>query len=504
MTTILNKEKILEQARIYADDGKFDKAISEYEKILLADPSDLRVKLRVAELYTKRKQITDAIRIYREVADSYSNEGFYLKAVTVLKNVLRLNPTLIDVNQMLAELYERMGLTQDAIRQYGILAATLDQKGEGEKALEIRKKIVDLDPAQEDARVKLAEMYQREGRSEEAVDQYAAIVTVYESQGKKDLKLADMYEKVLAHRDNTEMLKALCRIYDKLGEKKKVLKWMEQAKSIAAVDPELLEIQARIYASLNQIETARSKYLALAEIERNDGRIEEALSAYAEILMLMPGEDEKIFRRADEMREGAVDELKAIVEKRRKEQAAIEKKMEEEKKRQEEEGKRKEEEERKAEGEKRKKPAAAAPKIPAAKPAAPEAKPAVPAAQPPPVSDAAKIKEADQGFDLGNVYWKMGLKDEARTELEKAQKIYEGISLKGGRDEARARQRLNLIESLFKGGKAEKKIEAKVEVSAKGGSASGGKPKVEAKVEKKPEPKKEEQKTDKSKKISFV
>ena len=47
---ILNKEKILEQARIFIDEGRFDKAIREYEMILLADPADLRVKLKVAEL----------------------------------------------------------------------------------------------------------------------------------------------------------------------------------------------------------------------------------------------------------------------------------------------------------------------------------------------------------------------------------------------------------------------------------------------------------------------
>ncbi len=493
MTTILNKEKILEQARIYADEGKYDKAIAEYEKILTADAADLRVKLRVAELYTKRKQITEAIRIYREVADAYSGEGFYLKAVTVLKNILRLNPTLVDVNQMLAELYERMGLIADAIRQYSILATTLDQKGDGEKALEIRRKIVDLDPASEDSRVKLAEILQREGKAEEAVDQYAAMAKLYEAQGKKDLKLADMYEKVLAHRDDEEMLKALCRIYDALGEKKKILKWAEHSKSLAQVDPELLGMLARIYASLNQIETARSKYLMLADIEKNEGHLDEALNAYAEIIMLMPGEDEKIFKRAEEIREGAVEELKAIVEKRRKETADLEKKKDEEKRRKDEEVKRKEEEAKKAAEGKKAKPAKstkAAEPVPSKQAPAPALKP-----QPPPVSDEVKIKEADQAFDLGNAYWKMGLTDEAKLELEKARRIYEDMIAKGGRDEPKARQRLNMIATLLKGKQAEAKVEVKSQVEVK----------VPKKEEKKVEVKVEiEKESEKKKKISFV
>ena len=112
--SILNKEKILELARLFIEEGKYDKAIKEYEKILIADPADMRVKLRIAELYAKRKQIADAIRVYREVAKAYTHEGFYLKAVTVYKNVLKLNPSLIEVNEKLAELYEKMGLVGDA------------------------------------------------------------------------------------------------------------------------------------------------------------------------------------------------------------------------------------------------------------------------------------------------------------------------------------------------------------------------------------------------------
>ncbi|HPM41306.1 MAG TPA: tetratricopeptide repeat protein, partial [bacterium] len=191
---ILNKDKILEAARAFIEEGKFDKAIREYEKILLADPSDMRVKLRVAELYTKRRQINDAIRIYREVADAYAAEGFYLKAVTVHKNILRLNPSLSDTNEQLALLYEKMGLMNDAVRQYDILASSLDLKGQKDRVIEIRNKIVRLVPKDGSARVKLAEIYQREGRMEEAIDQYEEYAKQVEESGGEKGKLADLFE----------------------------------------------------------------------------------------------------------------------------------------------------------------------------------------------------------------------------------------------------------------------------------------------------------------------
>ncbi len=83
MPEVLNKEKLLELAKTYADQGKLDRAIQEYHKVLQMDPKDLRLKLRIAELYVKSKKMNEAIQAYQEVANSYCADAFYLKAVTV-------------------------------------------------------------------------------------------------------------------------------------------------------------------------------------------------------------------------------------------------------------------------------------------------------------------------------------------------------------------------------------------------------------------------------------
>lgn len=503
MTTILNKEKILEQARIYVDDGKYDKAIAEYEKILVADPSDLRVKLRVAELYTKRKQVTEAIKIYREVAEAYAVEGFFLKAVTVLKNILRLNPTLVDINLMLAELYERMGLINDAIRQYDILATTLEHKGEAGKALEIRKKVVELIPTSESARVRYAEMLQREGRTDEAVDQYEEIAHVYEKEGRKDTKLAEMYEKILTHRDNVEMLRALCRIYEELGDKKKVLKCIDNAKSIASFDPGLLEMQAKIYAELNQIETARSKYLALAEIQKEDGNTKEAIEAYAEILVLIPGEQDRVYKRIGELGEDAKDDLKKIVEKRRKEESKKAEKEEERLKKEEEEreweAQKREDEIKKKKETQRKEAREKARKTLKKEPEAKEPTKAKPPQEIPdiPLPGEVKpavrkdIKEAEAVLNLARAYVSMDLKEEASFEAKKAKDILEEIVKSGHGDVKRAKEQLNEAKNILSLGSKSKPQVRKEEPPVK--------IEKEEKMPAKETPKKEDKK-----KISFV
>jgi tetratricopeptide (TPR) repeat protein len=417
LTSILNKEKILEQARLFIEEGKYDKAIREYEKILIADPSDMRVRLRVAELYAKRKQISDAIRVYGEVATAYTKEGFYLKAVTVYKNILKLNPSLIDVNEKLADLYEKMGLKDDAVRQYNMYAGALEHKGEMERVIEIRKKVVDLIPEDGSARIKLAELYQREGMNEEAIDQYEEYAHKLEQKGKDEAGLIEMYEKVLSYRsDREDMLRSLIRIYYRKGDKKKALKWLEFAKSLTTVDTELLGMQAEIYSSLNQAETARTKYLTLSDLYRENGDIDNVVDALAKIVMLIPGEQERVEKRAKDI---GIEAL----EKFRKKLAAYQKEEEERIKREEEaevsgeevtakakkpvvEEEKKEEEEKEEE-----KPIV----IPVAK--RKEKKPV----------KKSTLKQAKAAYDLGMYYKKLGLDVEAKKELAKALKIYEGL-----------------------------------------------------------------------------
>ncbi len=448
--TILNKEKILEQAKIFVDEGKFDKAIREYEKITLADPADLRVKLRIAELYTKRKQINDAIRLYREVAHSYTADGFLLKAVTVYKNILRLNPSLIEVNEELAGLYEKMGLTHDAVRQFDILASTLDMKGMTDKVIDIRKKIVALNPEDGTARVRLAETFQRDGRMEEAIDQYEDYAARLDRSGADKRKLADVYEKILAHRPkNYDLMRKLIAIYEELSDHKKALKWLEDGKEMTEHDPGLLKLAAAIYTSQHQVETARAKYMLLADIENQSGHQDKALDAYFEILVLLPDEEDRLERRVEEIRPGAMAEMV--------ERAAVRRKELEE-----------QEERRQIEEETEKTQKAAAEQAEEeradAKRAQRAAKKQVAAApQKAPAKAGPDRGRADSAYNLGIAYRKMGLARESEAEFKKALDIYNACVSAGIADEE-AKRRIAEMEAGISVARVESKSEAKAKV----------------------------------------
>lgn len=470
---IINKEKILEHAKKLVSEGRLDRAIVEYQHLLQLDPDDLRIKIKIAELHVKRKQISEAIRMYKDVAAGYADGGFYLKAVTVYKSILRLNPSLIDVNIALSELYEKMGLVQDALYQYQIVASAMEQKNDQNGVLNIREKMVALDPDNVQLRIRLAETYQLQGMTDKAIDMYEALAGQVKAKGDTQ-QLIELYTKILAHRpDKNEMVRELCNIYFKRGEWKEILKRMEAAKGFVENDPEMLAMQADIYARLNQIETAKGKYKELAELYADLKRPEDALDACSNILFLGPEDEEEVAKIAEGIREGSFADIKKMVEERRRMAVEDEKRREKEMQLAQERSERTE-------------------KIAEKLGLTPDELSVG-------GSDAARLeKEAAASYDLGVMYKKMGLREEGQAELLKSYRIYQRMAAAGRATEL-SLKRISELGVLF--GEKEAPARGHFEPATK---APG--PEKAAKAVKKGHEKAEdtEKKKGPAKKISFV
>ena len=158
----MDKNKIIEAAAKLVAKGAYDKAIKEYQRILDADPKDVRILQKMGELYQKKNDNVQAAGYFTRVAESYSTDGFFLKAVALYKQVLKLDPTLMDINVRLAELHQQLQLTGEAMAYFQIVANHYDKSGDTRRSLEVLKKMADLDPDNVASRVKLADLYVRE------------------------------------------------------------------------------------------------------------------------------------------------------------------------------------------------------------------------------------------------------------------------------------------------------------------------------------------------------
>jgi pilus assembly protein FimV len=154
-----NKTRILREAEKYVFQGKSQLAISEYRKIIQADPDDLLTLNTIGDLYLRLGLTEAANRTFSEVAEKYCKNNFLLKAIAVYKKILKNDPENLEINTTMASLYVRQGLSLDARNQYLRVAEMLEGEGRSQEALEAYEKAAELDPSHTPVQIKLASKY---------------------------------------------------------------------------------------------------------------------------------------------------------------------------------------------------------------------------------------------------------------------------------------------------------------------------------------------------------
>ena len=109
-----DKEKVLDNAQKYADKNQYDKAIKEILKIVDNNCSDCRILLRLATYYERGQYSAEAVQTMRRIVALYRNEGASQKALAVMKQAQKIDPTNVELTLEAAELYGMLSLTHEA------------------------------------------------------------------------------------------------------------------------------------------------------------------------------------------------------------------------------------------------------------------------------------------------------------------------------------------------------------------------------------------------------
>lgn len=285
-----NKDKLIAGAQKLVEKNQFEKAIKEYLKVVAEDDKDVRIWLKIGDLYAKLGKKSEAAETYSKVAQFYSDQGFYLKAVAVYKQILKIEPRLVDVNHKLAELYKQLGLLSDAMQQYEAVAAFYHREGKTREALAALKQIVELDPETVANRIKLAELYSKEQMAREAIDEFSKAAEQLRQAGRVDdfMKVA---ERLLFHSpDNRPVTKELAGLYIEKGDPRRALPKLQICFKADPRDTEVLSLLARAFEALDQRQKSVSVLKELARIlgENGDNRARDA--TWRKILQLAPGD----------------------------------------------------------------------------------------------------------------------------------------------------------------------------------------------------------------------
>ncbi|MEO1365745.1 MAG: tetratricopeptide repeat protein, partial [Acidobacteriota bacterium] len=189
-------EKVIKNAEKYVAKGKLEAAIKEYRKVLAQNPSDINTLNRVGDLYARLERYDEAVKLFTQIAEKYTRDGFFLKAIAIYKKIIKLDPTALAVYERLAELYHRQGLLNEARTQYQVLADYYQKHENATSAITIYQRMSEIEPDNPSFHLKLAELYASQRLTDKALKEYQALVEVMLAAGSAE-EAAAVYGKAM-------------------------------------------------------------------------------------------------------------------------------------------------------------------------------------------------------------------------------------------------------------------------------------------------------------------
>jgi tetratricopeptide (TPR) repeat protein len=279
----INKRKLLESAQRNLQKGAVDKALKDYQAVLEADPRDTNVRLKVGDLLQKAGRNDEAIAAYLKVADQFQRDGFDAKAVALYKQVTKIDAKRTDVYVPLADLYQRLGLLSEAMGALQTAAESCQRDGRKREALELLRRMANLDPANVTSRLKVAELLQQERLLDEAVAEFREAAAELHRQGDWEAR-AGVLERIVELRPAcVEELEALAATWLERGEPRRAHAFAQKLVEADPARPESQELLAHVLVGLGQNELAIDAFRECAEAWRmrgEEGKAREIVQRY--------------------------------------------------------------------------------------------------------------------------------------------------------------------------------------------------------------------------------
>jgi tetratricopeptide (TPR) repeat protein len=273
----LNKAKVLKSADKYVIQGKISHAISEYQKLIREDPTDLPLVNTLGDLYVRIGNIPEAIKCFTRLAESYDNGGFVVRAIAMYKKVSKIDPGQVQALHRLADLYLRQGLISDSRTHYLQVAEGLLKKNENENAASIFRKIVEVDPENPLVETRLAEVYLKLGKKNDAVQAFHAAAQKYRKKGSLDEAEAFLKRASELDESNLEVMLSYAAVLSDSGKVDEALAHLNRI-PFPDFKPEVHEAIFQLNLKAGRLLEAEKTALHLLELDNTHFRLNLALA----------------------------------------------------------------------------------------------------------------------------------------------------------------------------------------------------------------------------------
>jgi pilus assembly protein FimV len=274
----IQRDKIIASAEKLVAKGKIEPAIKEYERLLDDNPSDVNTLNRIGDLWVRINRNDEAVKVFGRIADHYSKDGFFLKAIAIYKKINKLDPSKLDIYAKLADLYGKQGLAMEAKSQYQVLADYYLKHGDPGNALAIYRKISELDPNSINVHVKLADLYSQNSQTKEALKEYDRVGRMLLKRGMLD-EAVQVFKKALKiDAGNLELVESLVVALLEAKDYENANQIVQASVDSSPENPRLLAIQGRVLLAKGDTMGARAVLERALAQDGNDAGVREALA----------------------------------------------------------------------------------------------------------------------------------------------------------------------------------------------------------------------------------
>ncbi len=301
-------------AQLFSNDGFISKSIAIYKKIAKLVPEEVGPLERLAELYVQQGVVSEARPIYLQLAEAHLKANRSKQAVEVLRKLLELSPDNLRVQVRLAELYEGIGQQKEAASTFLSAAQRLLEKGEVKEAQRLAERAGKADPKNAGGLVLKARILAESGQAAEAItmlekapasDETGTLLTEMYLQSGDAQKAVEMGRKAIAR--GTAGLGVAYNVANALisagevdgglrllgevvgpaleaGDTERLMPALVHAGANAGGRIEPLEWQADVYRRTGDLFHLPEALMAVAAASTNAGNLERAKAAYEELL----------------------------------------------------------------------------------------------------------------------------------------------------------------------------------------------------------------------------
>jgi tetratricopeptide (TPR) repeat protein len=278
-----SKAKFLQDAEKYVLNGKIQQAIGEYQKIIKCDPHDVLILNTIGDLYLRQGKTSEANRCFSQVAENYVQNNFFLKAIAVYKKILNVNPDNLQINEIMASLYSKQGLSIDARNQYTRVASLLEKEGKVREQMDVYEKVVELDPKNSAIRRKLADLYLSGGAKDKALVHWLGAARA-QTRSSDFAGAADSFGRAIQlNPTDAEAMRGYLECCLKLNNAASALNLLKQSVDLAPENIDFRELLGQAHLANNDPETAFKIFQVVVSMDEGRyGHIVDVARAFVE------------------------------------------------------------------------------------------------------------------------------------------------------------------------------------------------------------------------------